>query len=140
MMQRVSSVTATHTDALTDMAKLFGIDIAKVINTEIANAGGVLTGSLVKTTPGTRTPSDPTAGTNPTTTTYSFKGFSEERERRREGQVGTTVYSVVTILGASLSVVPEVNDTATVDGVTYQLVELLSRDPASAVYEFRAEK
>ena len=48
---------------------------------------------------------------------------------------------IVTILGKSVQpfAVPEVNDIATIDGASFTLLELLSRDPAEAVYEFRAE-
>lgn len=121
------------------MPNLFGIDIAGIINSEIAGAGGVLSGTLTRTVPGTRTAGSLTAGTNPTETTHSFKGFVETKADRRPGQIGVQSMAVVTILGASLSVTPEVNDTALLDGVTYTLVELLTRDPAAAVYEFRAE-
>ena len=51
------------------MAKLFGIDIAKVVNDSIASAGGVLTGTLTRATSGTRDVSDLAAGTNPTEAT-----------------------------------------------------------------------
>lgn len=121
------------------MPNLFGLDIAGIINSEIARAGGVLSGTLTRTVPGTRTGGSLTAGTNPTETTHSFKGFAETKEDRRSGQIGAQSMAVVTVLGASLSVVPEVNDRALLDGVTYTLVELLSRDPAAAVFEFRAE-
>lgn len=121
------------------MPNLFGLNIAGIINSEIASAGGVLSGTLTRTVPGTRTGGSLTAGTNPTETTHPFKGFAETKENRRSGQIGAQSMAVVTILGASLSVVPEVNDSVLLEGVTYVLVELLSRDPAAAVYEFRAE-
>ncbi len=44
------------------MPNLFGIDIAGIINSEIAAAGGVLSGTLTKTAPGTRTAGSLTAG------------------------------------------------------------------------------
>lgn len=123
------------------MADLFGIDIAGTLNDAMEEAGGLLDGTLTRTTPGTRTGGSLTAGTNPTTTTHTFKGFVETKEKRRPDQVGSRGTAVVTILGASLSpaTTPRVNDTATIDGSTYTLLELLSRDPASAVYEFRTE-
>ncbi len=122
------------------MPNFFGIDIAGLVNSSIAGAGGVRPGTLTKTVPGSRTVGDPTAGTNPTTTSHSFSGFAETREARRPGQVGASSMAVVTVLGASVSpaAVPEVNDTATIDGVVYVLVELLSGDPAGATFEFRA--
>lgn len=123
------------------MVELFGIDIAQVVADSIAGAGGVRPGSMTKVTPGTRTPGDLTDGTNPTTTAHTFQGFVETKEARRDGQVGAGIMAVVTVIGASVVplAVPEVNDTVVIDGVTYTLLELLSRDPASAVYEFAAE-
>ena len=69
------------------------------------------------------------------------EGFVETKEDRRPGQVGASTLSVVTVLGTSVSpaAAPEVNDRALIDGVTYTLVELLSSDPAAAVYEFKTE-
>ncbi len=123
------------------MADLFGLDIAGIINDEIAGSGGVLTGTLNKITPGTRTGGSLTDGTNPVITGHTFKGFVETREKRRKGQVSGDPVSVVTVLGASVSpaAVPEVNDSVILEGVTYTLTELLSRDPAAAVYEFHAD-
>jgi len=123
------------------MVELFGIDIAKVVNDSITGAGGVRPGTLTKVTPGTRTGGSLTGGTNPTTTSHSFQGFVETKEVRRDGQVGAGIMAVVTMLGDSVSptAVPTVNDTVLIDGVTYTLLELLSRDPAEAVYEFAAE-
>lgn len=123
------------------MAELFGIDIAGIINTELANAGGVRSGTLTKTAPGTRTGGSLTGGTNPTTTAHTFNGFVETKAKRRRGQVGAEPMAVVTILGASVTpaAVPEVNDTVLIDGATFTLLELLNRDPAEAVYEFRAD-
>ncbi|MEE8609011.1 MAG: hypothetical protein V3S55_15510 [Nitrospiraceae bacterium] len=81
------------------------------------------------------------SGTQPRTSSHAFQGFVETREKRRSDQVATSSMAVVTILGASVasSVIPQVNDSVTIDGDTYTLVELLSRDPAEAVYEFRTE-
>lgn len=121
------------------MADLFGIDIAAAVNDSIVAAGNVRAGTLTKVTPGTRTPGDLTGGTNPTTATHSFNGFYEARTVRADGTLARTTMDVVTILGASLSVVPEVNDQATIDGTTWTLTRLISRDPASAVYEFEAQ-
>ena len=122
------------------MPDLFGLDIAGIINTEIANAGGVRSGTLTKETPGTRTPGDLAGGTNPTSVAYTFNGFVEQKATA--GDLTQMSMAVVTILGASVTptAVPEVNDRVLIDGITWELVELLSRDPAAAVYEFRAER
>ena len=124
------------------MPKLFGLDIAAIVNREIAAAGGVLDGKLTKVTSGSRTSGSLTAGTNPAETTHSFKGFMGNiAESRFAGQLQTTGGEILSILGASLpaGVEPEVNDRATLDGAKYELVKLLRRDPAAAMYEFEVE-
>jgi len=123
------------------MAKLFGIDIAKEVNRGIASAGGVLPGVLTVSTSGTRTPGDLTGGTNPSSVTKAFRGFVETEGDRRPGSTVAGSMAVVTILGASVQdgVVPEVNMEVNIEGTDYSLVELLSRDPAQAVYRFRGE-
>jgi len=122
--------------------KLFGLDIAGIVADGIASAGGVRDCTLTKTTPGSRTPGSLTAGNNPATTAYNCKGFVETKEVRRGGTLVGENISVVTILGDTVSsgtVAPEVNDTALIDGTTWNLTELVSADPAGAVYEFEAE-
>lgn len=125
------------------MTKLFGLNIAKIVNDSITSAGGVLSGTLAKQTPGTRTPGSLTSGTNPSEATYAFKGFVETQARRRTGSEVESGFAVVTILGASVesSAVPEVNDVVSFDGdaTEWTLLKLLSRDPAAAVYEFSAQ-
>ena len=124
------------------MTKLFGIDIAKVINDEIQNAGGVLSGVLTTSTPGSRTGGNLTDGTNPTSASVAFNGFVESRVVRGKGAQDSLVTRsvfVLTILGASISVIPQEMDTAVIDSQTWKLLELIGRDPASAVYEFRVE-
>ena len=122
------------------MAKLFGIDIAKVVNDSIASAGGVLTGTLTRATSGTRDVSDLAAGTNPTEATYKFKGFVTTAGERRPGSTSASSISTVSILGASISVVPEVNDEVNIEGTDWTLLELVERDPAAALYVFRTEE
>lgn len=119
--------------------KLFGVDIAKIVNQEIAGAGGVLSGTLTRETKGTRTPGSLTGGTNPTPATYAFKGFVETAGERRPGSSSASSISTVSILGDSCSVEPKVNDTATIEGEDWTLLELVERDPAKALYVFKAE-
>jgi len=120
--------------------KLFGVDIAKIVNNSITSAGGVLDGTLTKATSGTRTPGSLTAGTNPTDATYAFKGFTETAGERRPSSTSASSISTVSILGDSCTVVPEVNDEVTIDGTDWTLLELVSRDPAQALYVFKAEE
>ncbi len=121
------------------MPRLFGLDIAGIVNKEIAAAGGVLDGQLTKVMPGTRTSGSLTEGTNPAETTHTFKGFVDKgNETRFAGQLQTVDGEVVSILGDSLpsGIVPEVNDKVTLESKEYELVKLLQRDPAAALYEF----
>ncbi len=125
------------------MPKLFGIDIAALVNKELAGAGGVLDGKLTKTAPSSRTSGSLTGGTNPKETTHDFKGFMEKvSESRFAGQLQTVDGEVMSILGASLptGIEPEVNDKATLEGKEYELVKLLSRDPAAALFQFMVER
>ena len=123
------------------MAKLFGLDIAGIVNREIANAGGVLSGTLTRVSPGARTPGSLSGGTNPAETSHAFKGFLEQGERRIKGQLQTVSGTFLSILGASVAggVVPAVNDRAVIEGAEYDLVEQVARDPAAALYVFRVE-
>lgn len=120
------------------MADIFGLDVASLVNDALQGAGGLHEGVLTKTIAGARDPSNPTAGRAQTTTTYMFSGFVEAREVRLDGALVTQARSVMTIIGASVTptAVPEVNDHATLGSITYELTQLISRDPASAVYEF----
>ena len=120
--------------------KLFGLDIAKLVNDNISAAGGVLPGVLTRETPGTRTPGDLAGGTNPTTATYPFRGFVTTAGERRPGSTSASSISTVSILGASIAVVPEVNDEVNIEGTDWTLLELVERDPAAALYVFRAEE
>jgi len=120
--------------------KLFGVDIAKVVNTSIAAAGGVLSGTLTRATSGTRTPGNLTGGTNPTPVTYPFKGFTETAGERRPGSAVASSISTISILGDSITIEPEVNDEVTIDGTDWTLLELVERDPAKALYVFKAEE
>lgn len=122
------------------MPNLFGLNIAKIVNDNIGAAGGVLDGVLTKSTASVRDPGALTGGTNPTGATYPFKGFVTTAGERRPGSTSASSISTVSILGASLTVVPEVNDEAAIEGTTWTLLELVERDPAAALYVFRAEE
>ena len=124
------------------MPNLFGLDIVGIIAREIAAAGGVLAGTLTKTTPGVRTPGDLSGGTNPTTTSSGFRGFLENRDNvRLPGQLTAVSGRVLVILGGTLpaGVVPEANDSAVMEGETFSIVSILKRDPAGATYECLVE-
>ena len=125
------------------MPRLFGLDIAALVDTSIQAAGGVLTGTLVQSTPGTRTPGDPTGGTNPTTTSYSIRGFFEFTERRRDDSLVTSRGTRLSVLGNSLpeGIEPGSGDVITLNGETgnYTVVRVINRDPAAALYVLEVE-
>ncbi len=124
------------------MPKIFGLDIAKLVNDSISSAGDVRPGTLSHNTgPRVRDPENLTGGIRSTVTTHDIRGFVEQKEIRRPGQVSTVFESTVSIFGDSVNpkVAPTVNDTVIMDGVTYSLVKLLELDPASALYVFLAE-
>lgn len=122
------------------MPDLFGLDIAGIVNSEIVGAGNVRTGTLSRITPGSRG-ATLIGGNNPTDTTHSFNGFVETKTRRASDSLVEEPMATVSILGASVSpaAIPQVGDTVTIDGTTWDLVELMDRDPAGALYEFRVE-
>lgn len=119
---------------------LFGLDIASIVDSSIASAGGVLPGTLLRSVPGSRATGNLSGGNNPTTESYAFRGFAETTGSRRSGSTTASVMSTVSILGASVPVVPAVNDEAQLEGKTWTLLELVERDPAGALYVFRAEE
>lgn len=123
------------------MPDLFGLDLAGIIASAFKGAGGLVEGTLTRVEQGSRTAGSLTGGKSEGTTSHVFQGFLEQREIRREGQVAADVVQAVTILGGSVDppAVPEVNDRATLEGITVTLIRLLERDPAAATYVFEAE-
>ena len=120
------------------MPELLGLDIAQLVADSIESAGNLQLGTLIKSETGQEDENDPTAPVTDTPTTHSFQGFVELKEIRRDQTLIAEAVPVMTILGASISpsAEPAVNDNATLAGITYELVRLITRDPASAVYEF----
>ena len=119
--------------------KLFGVDIAGLIKKNVGP--GVLPATLVKVTPGTRTPGSLTGGTNPTTTDYPCRGFIDSQ--RVAFANGTTVKAgnkVVVLIGDTIDsgsgVAPAPGDRIMIEGTTYVIPEggTIDRDPAAATY------
>ena len=102
------------------MPDLFGLDIAGIVNQEIVGAGNVRTGTLNRITPGSRG-ATLIGGNSPTTTVHSFNGFVETKTRRSGDSLVEEPMAMLSILGASVSpaAVPQVGDTATIDGRTW---------------------
>lgn len=116
------------------MPNLFGRNIAKIVADSIESAGGVLDVTLTKQVEGTRTPSQLTGGTNPTTPSYTGKGFIEElsSDRFPESLIEQGTKQVL-LLGHTFSAVPEANDKITIESETLVIIAL-QRDPAGATY------
>jgi len=115
---------------------LFGIDIAA----EIASAIGpsdATAARLVSVTPGTRTSGAPSAGTNPTTASYSCRGFVVDYAA---GQIdGTLVVKgdrLVSLVAKSINAgatTPKPGDRVTCRSRTYSIVRV-EGDAAEAMW------
>lgn len=119
------------------MPNLFGLDIAQIVSSSIASAGGVLDATLTKTSPGTRSPGNLTGGTNPTTIAYSCKGFKEDMSKLRPEILVEEAVGVVSLLGKTISngaVAPEADDLVTIEGQVHTILKV-TRDPAAALYQ-----
>lgn len=118
--------------------KLFGVDIAKEIASGMA--GGLLPAQLVRSTPGTRDPLDPTAGTAPSTSTFSCRGFLDEyADDQFDGTSVLRGDRKALLLGGTLpaSVAPQPGDRVKIEGRTFSIVNV-QRDPAAATYVCQA--
>lgn len=121
--------------------KLFGLYIAKIVGNAIKSAGDVLPATLIKVTPGVWNPAAPLDGTNPTTTSYACRGFSESPNVMRGGHgnladdILETREEEISILGASLpeGVRPGPSDRIVIVGRTWN-VKKVEDDPAEAVF------
>ena len=113
--------------------KLFGIDIAGIVNDTISP--GLLDLTLTVTTPGTRTPGDLSGGTNPTTVVSTGKGIKEPLTSIRPESIVQDAMAVILIIGDSLSpaAVPEEQDLVSIEGPDYTIIRV-ARDPAAATY------
>ena len=121
------------------MADLFGLDIAQLVADALD--GQLRNGTLTRVIPGERDAANPTARTDATVSTFNFQGFHSIRQIRRAGELIPETVAVLTIIGNSVSprTVPRVNDRAQLDGLQVELVQLIQRDPAEAIYEFRTQ-
>jgi len=114
--------------------KLFGVDVAKVVNKAMGK--GLLPVTLTVVTPGTRSSSALAAGTQPTSVSHPCRGLVEDyNERLIDGETIRDGDRKVLILGDSLpsGVVPKGTDRVTVLGKTYVIVHV-NADPAAATY------
>ncbi|HSN29508.1 MAG TPA: hypothetical protein VLT45_24640 [Kofleriaceae bacterium] len=98
-------------------------------------SGAVKPATLVRLTPGTRTPGALSAGTNPTSTSYPCRGFATRTTRTTiNGTLVEASDRVIALLAASLQgQVPRDGDQVTIESVTTRIVAV-ERDPFAAVY------
>lgn len=116
------------------MPSLFGIDIAGIIGDNLGP--GLLPATLIKVTPGTRTPGSLTGGANATTASYSARGILVEYDDKEiDGTLVVKGDKQVLLLGATIasSKIPVPGDSVTIEGYTYNIIKV-SRDPAAATY------
>jgi hypothetical protein len=123
---------------------LFGVGISKLIKDNIGP--NVLNATLTKVTPGTRSASEPTQGTNPTTTDYACKGFIDtQKVRFKAGTLVEGGKKVAVLIGDTISngtVTPAPGDFITIEGTKYQIPEdgMIDRDPDAATYTCEIRK
>lgn len=111
---------------------------AKLVRRAVKAAGLTLPATLVKVTPGTRTPGNIGGGRNPTTTSYSCDGLVADYSAI---DLANTLIQAsdrkIVLFGASLSVVPAIDDKVTIDGNTYRVIAV-TRDPLKVIYTLQA--
>lgn len=122
-----------------------GINLPKLLAKNLTKFGGpigVKSCTLVKVTPGIRTPGAITGGTNTTTASYAAKGWIESYDSN--DMIGTTITEQdrkISVLGASIAggAVPMPGDRITIsdpNGVarTYDVQAPVKTDAVGAVY------
>jgi hypothetical protein len=104
---------------------------------------GVKDATLIRVTPGTRTPDAQSAGTNPTTTSHSCRAFVRSYDAKQvDGTLVKAEDRVISIFADTIdpAAVPQVNDKVTIDGETYRIVgggkdgTGIASDPANVLY------
>lgn len=114
------------------MPNIFGADIAGKLN---AAMGKLLFDVVLTKKTASLRPQNLTAGIDTREKDYTGKGFVEDyNERQIDGDRVQVGDRKITVLGASLAVVPEIGDSLTIESSTYIIVSV-KRDPAGATYE-----
>lgn len=120
------------------MAKLFGIDLAKTLGSALGPQVQSIT--LIKSTPGTRTPGDLTSGTNPTTANHTCKGFTEfYSDYLIDGTRIQAKDKKISVFGSTISggVEPDTGDQLVTEDGTFTILDVKS-DPAKALFTCQA--
>lgn len=114
--------------------------IAKQVYKAMKAAKMTLPATLIKVTPGTRTPGAASAGTNPTSTSYAGAGILDDFSAAEiDGTIIISGDRLVTLFGASIASgkVPLPDDKVTIGGATYRIISV-QNDPANATYTCHA--
>ena len=119
---------------------IFGIQIAKTINTAFQAAKGSFPAVLITVRKGERDPLEPTAGRAIETTRVDCRGFMDEREIKATDGAPARTGRTFVIFGNSLplTVEPLPGDQieSAEEGKTFSILENgVKRDPAGALYE-----
>ena len=118
-------------------------DIANLVAATLVGAGMSMDATLVKVTPGTRTPGALSAGTDPSSASYAVQGIPVSTTPFRiAGTLIAGVDRVIKLFGASLpaGVTPAPGDRIAIDGATSTIVgdsgglRAVAVDAAKAVY------
>jgi len=121
--------------------KLFGVDISGLIKENIGP--GVLDATLIVYTTGTRSPTQPTGGTNPTTVSHACKGFIDSQNKKDlSGTLAADGSKIVVLIGDTINggnTAPTTADRVTIEGTTYT-IEKIDRDPAAATYTMQVRE
>ena len=121
--------------------KLFGLDLAKIVDDAMVSAGGTSSqGAQRNATLFSVTPQAPSSGNSITPsepTQHRARGFIEEYEDSEiDGTIIRKGDRKVTLFGGSIqpAVAPKTNDQVSIEGDTYDVQRISSRDPAGATY------
>lgn len=124
----------------TDVA---AVNVTKLIAKNLKKFGkpvGIKPCVLIKVTPGTRTVGRNSGGTNPTEASHKARGMVE---RYSTFSIANTLASAddrkISILAATIAggQAPTSGDKVTIEGVTYRILEIEDRDPASVMYTMK---
>lgn len=119
-------------------------ELAGLVADALSDADLLKPATLIKRTPGTRNPSAPSAGTNPTEVSYAAKGIEQSIvSLQASGTLVAGANAAVRLFGATIAggQVPAPNDRITIGGTSYVIVaEGVSVDAAKASYLCQCRK
>lgn len=98
--------------------------IAGILATALPSAGITEAATLIRVTAGSRG-ATVSAGTNPTSTSYTCKGFvSTDKHTKIADTLVDVQDRVVSLLGSGLAVIPVTTDKITIDGTTLRIIAI----------------